>query len=65
MDKLAGAGVTGLLVPGVDGDVAGLYTFSDDLWTASIDALGTACQGAGVECRNVTETEFAELLAHR
>lgn len=64
MHELSGAGVTGLLLPGVDGDVAGLYTFNDDLWNESIAALRMACQGAGVEWRSVTETEFAELLAH-
>jgi hypothetical protein len=38
--RLRGAGIFGLLRPGVDGDVAGVFTLADDAGQALVDASG-------------------------
>jgi hypothetical protein len=62
-DGIAGTGATGLLLPGVDGDVAGLYAFSDRLWDGLASALRCACRNSGAVWREVEEGEFSELVA--
>jgi hypothetical protein len=61
-DQLASAGATGLLLPGVDGDVAGLYTFSEELFQRLIDALRRACEAGGTALHEVSEAQFSEQL---
>lgn len=63
LHKLAGAGVTGVVLPGVDGDVAGIYTFTYNLRGELLAGLRAACERAGVQFRDVTEAELAEALA--
>lgn len=58
LKTLSNLGATGVLLPGVDGDVAGLYTFSSDLQNVLLASLKTACRDFGAGFRRVTETEF-------
>jgi hypothetical protein len=62
LDRLALAGVVGLLLPGVDGQVAGLYTFGDDLWNNLIVDLSGLSAAMGMVWREVSEIEFKHLL---
>ena len=59
--SLAACGVTGILAPGVDGDVAGLYTFNDELWFALTSSLKDTCESFGVAWDDVQESAFAEI----
>jgi hypothetical protein len=60
--ELETLGATGLLLPGVDGDVAGLYTFSPRAMRALEDALASAARDAGSELITVEEAAFIRLL---
>jgi hypothetical protein len=57
-DQLADIGVTGVVVPGVDGDVAGIYTFDAGLRDRLISSVRTASNEAGAEFQIVSEAEF-------
>jgi hypothetical protein len=63
LHTLAAIGVTGVVLPGVDGDVAGIYTFAGGLQDALLSSLRMACAGVGATCRVVTDAELAEELA--
>jgi hypothetical protein len=56
-------GITGIVLPGVDGDVAGIFTFAGKLLDELLAALRAACEDAGAGFRNVTEAELAGALA--
>lgn len=62
LQTLSHSGVIGVLLPGVDGDVAGLYTFSSGLQKSLIASLKTACLDLGTEYRVVTADEFGEAV---
>ena len=64
-DVLSSIGVTGLLLPGVDGDVAGLYAFSRNLGDRLTSGFKKACADVGADWRSVSESELRELLARR
>ena len=63
LDEVTNVGVNGLVLPGVDGDVAGLYTFSQHLQTQILDDLSDACNKAGTHLQFVSEVELIEALA--
>jgi hypothetical protein len=63
LHTLAGMGVTGVVLPGVDGDVAGIYTFAGGLQDALLTSLRIVCADVGATCRVVTGAELAEELA--
>jgi hypothetical protein len=62
LDDLQRLGATGLLLPGVDGDVAGLYTFADRDMQALEEALASAARKLGGDFLSVDETAFAQSL---
>jgi len=66
LGELEQLGAIGLLLPGVDGDVAGLYTFAArDMQTLEA-ALATAVRKAGGELISVEEADFsAHLISTR
>lgn len=59
---LAELGVKGLTLPGVDGDVAGIYTVGAGFRNELINALRRECERAAVGFRNVTEEELIHEL---
>ena len=59
---LATCGVTGILAPGVDGDVAGLYAWNDELWFKLTGSLKSTCEASGATWIDVQEGAFAEML---
>jgi hypothetical protein len=60
--ELSNLGAQGVMLPGVDGQVAGLYLFSSESNQALLRALADQAQAAGAEHVNVAEAGFAELL---
>jgi hypothetical protein len=56
------AGFTGMLLPGVDGDVAGLWIFDPVAKRQLMKALLRWCEAAGYRLTNTTEDEFRESL---
>jgi hypothetical protein len=56
------AGFTGVLLPGVDGDVAALWTFDPAAKRQFLEALLRWCEAAGYRLTNTTEDEFRESL---
>jgi hypothetical protein len=63
LHKLADTGVTGVVLPGVDGDVAGIYTFTSQLLKELLTGLRAACDRIGAQFQEVTEAELSEALA--
>lgn len=63
--KLTDRGVTGIVLPGVDGDVAGIYTFNDKLRDALLAELKARCEQSDVPFHEVSELELIEALASR
>jgi hypothetical protein len=63
LHRLSDDGFSGVILPGVDGDVAGIYTFSADLRDKLLAELEAACHGAEAEFRIVREDQFADELA--
>jgi hypothetical protein len=61
--RLIDKGIAGLVLPGVDGDVAGVYLFSESLVGPSLRSLKRACEEEGVQFREVTEDELTDYLA--
>jgi hypothetical protein len=62
--RLHELGGSGIFAAGVDGDVAGLYTFDDGLLNGILSSLKNASEEAGARWREVDEDEFAELVAY-
>jgi hypothetical protein len=62
--RLHELGGSGIFAAGVDGDVAGLYTFDDGLSKGVLGSLKNASEEAGARWREVDEDEFAELVAY-
>jgi hypothetical protein len=60
VDRLRGAGIFGLLRPGVDGDVAGMFTLAGD--AALVDALRREAAEAGFGWFLLSENEFKQSL---
>jgi hypothetical protein len=60
--ELAELGVKGLTLPGVDGDVAGIYTFGASFRNELINALRRECERAEAGFLNVTEKELIHEL---
>jgi hypothetical protein len=58
VDDLDQLGALGLLLPGVDGDVAGLYTFAPRDMQALEEALASAARNAGGELISADEADF-------
>ena len=55
---LQALGATGLLLPGVDGDVAALYTFDPGDMPTLVGVLSALAEEAGADCVSLTETDF-------
>lgn len=53
------SGVEAVLRPGVDGDVAGLFTWTETIERAVLDALEREARAAALECVDVPESGFA------
>lgn len=56
-------GISGLVLPGVDGQVLGAYAADASLWRPWKDGLCAAARGRGIEWRDVSEDDFARALA--
>lgn len=52
-------GVEGVLRPGVDGDAAGLFTWTETIERAILDALEREARADALECVDVPEAGFA------
>lgn len=52
-------GVEGVLRPGVDGDVAGLFTWTETIERAILNAMELEARAAALECVDVPEAGFA------
>lgn len=63
--EVSDLGVNGVVLPGVDGDVAGIYTFSPPLQHQVLDDLSDACDEAGTHLQFVSEVELIEALARQ
>jgi len=61
--KLNDMGVIGLILPGVDGDLAGIYTFTKKLQNELINELKTVCIRNEVKFLEVSEDLLMEVLA--
>jgi hypothetical protein len=61
-DELWSTGVTGLLLPGVDGEVVGLYS-TDALWPVLLDSLRATCTEFQAAFERVAEAELKKRLA--
>jgi hypothetical protein len=57
-DDLKALGAVGLLLPGVDGDVAGLYTFAPADMHDIIGTLSVLARQAGGDCVSLSEAQF-------
>jgi hypothetical protein len=62
IDYLTSSGVIGLLRPGVDGDVAGLFSFTSDAHQEMMSALEHEARRAGLGWILVSEPDFAQRL---
>jgi hypothetical protein len=63
--QLADIGIIGLVLPGVDGNVAGIYTFVDHWLDALLTELKAACVQINTRFQEVTEAELAVALANQ
>ncbi|HVT09756.1 MAG TPA: hypothetical protein VHO67_19980 [Polyangia bacterium] len=52
-------GATGLLLPGVDGDVAALYTFASGDMPTLTGVLSALADESGADCVSLSEADFA------
>ena len=55
---LQALGATGVLLPGVDGDVAALYTFASNDMPILTRVLFALAEESGADCVSLTEAEF-------
>lgn len=55
---LQALGATGLLLPGVDGDVAALYAFAPTHMPTLTGVLSALAEESGAACASLTEAEF-------
>jgi hypothetical protein len=62
-ERLRACGVTALLLPGVDGDVAGFYAFERELAQRVREVLQAAAAQHGAAFRQLSEAAFARDLA--
>jgi hypothetical protein len=60
--ELAEAGALGVMLPGVDGDVAGLYFFTSDLARVVRDDLDSEARKTGARCAVATDETFRRFL---
>jgi hypothetical protein len=63
IEALRSAGVTGLIRPGVDGDVAGVFALTQECFDALHAALERAALSAGLTWSVLSEADFASALA--
>lgn len=63
IDQLTSSGVVGLLRPGVDGDVAGLFSFTRQTHHNLLNALEQEARRAGLSWMLVSEADFAQRLS--
>ncbi|SFN87885.1 hypothetical protein SAMN05216386_2056 [Nitrosospira briensis] len=61
---LSEAGILGMVRPGVDGDVAGLFSLVPSLEAALLSTLENETSRAGFEWAVLPEDKFCEFLAH-
>jgi hypothetical protein len=61
--QLHSIGAFGLLRPGVDGDIAGLFTLTNAVCNAFISAIESEAKNAKLACERVNETDFKKILA--
>lgn len=57
-DRLREAGVRILVLPGVDGDVAGFYFLDEVFGSALVSNLQAACEESGIFGEVLPEAEF-------
>jgi hypothetical protein len=60
---LESSGVLGVLRPGIDGDIAGLLSFSDEFEREVVAALERKARSAGFDWSLASEDDFARQLA--
>jgi hypothetical protein len=65
LDVAKQVGFIGILLPGVDGDVAGLWVFDPSTKQRLIDAMRTQCEATVYHFEVLTEKEFREKLTGR
>jgi len=63
LHRLCDDGFSGVMLPGVDGDVAGVYTCAAGLRDSLLESLEAACRDIGARFRKVAEDQFADELA--
>jgi hypothetical protein len=63
LHRLCDDGFSGVMLPGVDGDIAGIYTCAAGLRDALLDSLQAACRDIPTQFRRVMEDQFADELA--
>lgn len=63
--QLAPAGVLGAVRPGVDGDIAGILSLSDEFSERLLDALEREARSAGLDWLRLSESGFSNALADR
>lgn len=63
ISNLISTGVQGLFIPGVDGDVAGLYSFSSSFEKLFFSEIQRQCQLLNVRWEECEEEAFSENLA--
>lgn len=61
--KLMSFGIIGLVLPGVDGDVAGIYSFSTGLLNNLLDTIREECMRLDFPFLIINEQEMADALA--
>lgn len=62
-EGLHSAGIAGLIRPGVDGDVLGIYTFTQQFHEQITSALERTTQSAGLAWARLSERDFSDLIA--
>lgn len=62
-ETVSRAGFRGIVLPGVDGDAAGIYCLDAEFDSEVYSAVSVACPRNGCEFRQVTETELRHTIS--
>lgn len=65
VSQLLSAGIAGFIRPGVEGDIAGVFTLAEESRQALLHALERAARDAGFDWRLLSEREFVDTLGTR
>lgn len=63
IDTLTSLGIQGVFTAGVDGDIAGLYSFSLEFESHFFKQLKNQCSAVNIPCNEYNETEFAQHIS--